>query len=358
MPSLSRALIKRKSSEETHANESCLMRIKVFDGFDAKFRFESDFKKRNYSPAREINLEFFYKEGFRCFEMFKFNGWEFFLNLKETIYPILIREFFSKLRINQATLESNILIRGRQAILSKGLLSEVLKCPNTGICLDLANDIITESYHKGEFIEELVGRESSVCQVGLLGVDDRILFHIVDKVVMPKERGKVKRGGPYVRKSARLHKEKEKVSEKLVNLEEEEASSHTKKETLLSEEIVPREPEKSVPLSLSVETISQKELPKIEIPTTESPTLPELLKDPMKEHSIFCLLQETLRSSTFAHDTMVLNNNLLKHILESIQATNGLLTSIQSLMQKHTAKASITEPVLPLRITPQIEDVD
>ncbi|KAF7826542.1 uncharacterized protein G2W53_017706 [Senna tora] len=83
MSSLSNALIKRKSFEETHANESRLTIVKVFDGFDAKFHFESDFKRRNYSLAKEINLQFFYKEGFRCFEMFKFNGCQEPQNLEE-----------------------------------------------------------------------------------------------------------------------------------------------------------------------------------------------------------------------------------------------------------------------------------
>ncbi|KAF7815310.1 uncharacterized protein G2W53_029279 [Senna tora] len=435
----------KNSSEETLVHKSRLTRVKMFDDYEAKFRFETDFRMRNYSPAKEINLEFFYREGFRCFEMFKFNGWEFFLNLKEPIYPMLIREFYANLKIIQATMESNILVRGRRVVLSKGLLSEVLKCPNTGICPDLGNDVITESYQKGEFVNELMGRESSLCQIGLLGADDRILFHIIDQVIMPKQnkgndpnntalfimwclkktlrvnlphiivshmrhicdssqelaygmvitliakhmkvdlsefegeeasfqskidigklhqmqyrkvgktwvkkgydlpkgskrkivgnkgRGKAKRVGPYVRKSARLHKEKEKGSEKLVNLEEEEASSHIEKETLLSEDTVTREPEISIPLSLSVETISQKPLPKIDIPSPKSPTLPELLKDPKNEHSLFHMLQETLRTSTFAHDAMELNNSLLKQILKSIQATNGLLTSIQSLLQK------------------------
>ncbi|KAF7815299.1 uncharacterized protein G2W53_029268 [Senna tora] len=139
-------------------------------------------------------------------------------------------------------------------------------------------------------LSEFEGKEASFKSKIDIG-----MLHQMQYRKVGKGKGKGKRVGPYVRKSARLHKEKEKGSEKLVNLEEEEASSHTEKETLLYEETTPREPEKLVPLSLYVETIFQKELPNTDIPTTESPTLPELLKDPMKEHSLFRLLQETLR---------------------------------------------------------------
>ncbi|KAF7831718.1 zf-CCHC domain-containing protein [Senna tora] len=231
MSSLLRALIKKKCSEETLGHDSRLTRDKLFDGYEAKFRL-TDFRLRNYSLPREMNLDFFYKQDFRCFEAFKANGWEFFLDLKEPIYPMLIREFYANLKIDEAIMGSSLLVRGRRAVLIKGLLSELLKCPNAGICPDLGNDVITESYHK------------------------------------------------------------------------------------------------------------------------------EMLKDPKNEHSIFCMLQEILRASTFNHDSLERNNTFLKQILELIRTTNGLLTSIQSLLQKRTSKSSVTEPILPLRITPQIEDVD
>ncbi|KAF7822000.1 uncharacterized protein G2W53_027455 [Senna tora] len=479
MSSLSRALIKKKSSDETLAGDSRLTRVKMFDGYEAKFRFETDLRMRSFSPPREINIDFFYKESFRCFEAFKANGWEYFLDLKEPVYPMLIREFYANLKIDKAVMSSTLLLRGRRAVLTKGLLSELLKCPNAGICPDLDNDLIIASYNKGEFINELMGRESSICQIGQLGADDRILFHIINQVIIPRQnkgndsnstalfimwcvkrtlrvnlpylimshmkhiressqelaygmvitliarhmkvdlkefeseeasfqsridigmlhqmqfrkvgkswvkkgkdlditpkvednydlpkaskrkmlgnkgKGKGKRVGPYVRKSARLLKEKEKGGTKLVNLEEDKASSHTEKETLVSEETVPRE--KSKPLSLSVETISQKTGTKAATSPPASPTVAELLKEPKNEHYVFRMLQETLRSSTFSHDSLERTNTVLKQILDSIQTTNALLTSIQSLLQKQTSKPSVPETILPLRITPQIEDVD
>ncbi|KAF7811707.1 Retrovirus-related Pol polyprotein from transposon RE1 [Senna tora] len=152
MSSMSLALVKRKSSEETQPTGSRVTKIKLFDGPEAKARFENVFKERNCSPAREINLDFFYKEEFRCFEMFKFNGWEPFLSLKETVYPQLIREFYSNLNFHADTLESTILIRGRRAVLNKDLLSEVLQIPNHGLCPDLAGDIVTETYSKDQVV--------------------------------------------------------------------------------------------------------------------------------------------------------------------------------------------------------------
>ncbi|KAF7802704.1 uncharacterized protein G2W53_041815 [Senna tora] len=59
---MSRALVKRKSSEETQITESRMTRVKLFDGPEAKTRFENNFKERHCAPAKEINLEFFYKE--------------------------------------------------------------------------------------------------------------------------------------------------------------------------------------------------------------------------------------------------------------------------------------------------------
>ncbi|KAF7815587.1 protein CROWDED NUCLEI 4-like [Senna tora] len=425
--SLKETETEKKSSDETLAGDSRLTRVKMFDGYEAKFRFETDLRMRSFSPPKEINIDFFYKESFRCFEAFKANGWEYFLNLKEPVYPMLIREFYANLKIDEAVMSSTLLLRGRRAVLTKGLLSELLKCPNAGIYPDLDNDLIIASYNKGEFINELMGRESSICQIGQLGADDRILFHIIDQVIIQAEqrhmkvdlkefeseeasfqsridigmlhqmqfrkvgkswvkkgkdlditpkvedeydlpkaskrkmlgnkgKGKGKRVGPYVRKSARLLKEKEKGGTKLVNLKEDKASSHTEKETLVSEETVPKE--KSEPLSLSVETISQKTGTKTATSLPASPTVAELLKEPKNEHCVFRMLQETLRSSTFIPDSLERTNTVLKQILDSIQTTNALLTSIQSLLQKQTSKPSVPETILPLRITPQIEDVD
>ncbi|KAF7824432.1 hypothetical protein G2W53_022576 [Senna tora] len=322
---------------------------------------------------------------------------------------MLIREFYANLKIDQSTMESNVLVRGRRAVLSKGLLSEVLKCPNVGICPDLGNDVITESYHKGEFVNELMGRKSSLCQIGLLGVDDRILFHIIDQVIMPKQnkgndpndtalfimwclKRTLRVNLPHIIMSNMKHirdssqelaygmvitliakqmkvdlnefegeehvstKRKRKGEQNLSTLKRKKLPLILKKRHWSLKKLSPCE--KSVPLSLSVETISRKAVPKTDIPSPESPTLLELLKDPKNEHSLFRMLQETLRASTFNHDTIERNNSLLKQILESIQATNGLLTSIQSLLQKQTSKSSVPEPILPLRITPQIEDVD
>ncbi|KAF7814730.1 uncharacterized protein G2W53_028699 [Senna tora] len=140
-------------------------------------------------------------------------------------------------------------------------------------------------------------------------------------------KGKVKRGSPYVRKSACLTKGKEKSTENTVvlsDLEEEEAP--------LSEETVPKAQEKYSRLSLSVETTSQEHVPHYE-PSSPQPNLATLLKDPMNENTLFRLLQETLHSSTFTHDAQ-------KQItMASIAATaKGL--------------------VPPLRLKPQIEDMD
>ncbi|KAF7841769.1 uncharacterized protein G2W53_004067 [Senna tora] len=71
--------------------------------------------------------------------------------------------------------------------MNKDLLSEVLQVPNHGLCPDLAGDIITETYSKGEYIKELMGKESSVCQSSMLIADTRILFTLLlDQVVMPR----------------------------------------------------------------------------------------------------------------------------------------------------------------------------
>ncbi|KAF7815122.1 zf-CCHC domain-containing protein [Senna tora] len=462
MSSMSRALVKRKNSEETQLTGSRVTRIKLFDGPEAKARFENVFKERNCSPAREINLEFFYKEEFRCFEMFKFNGWEPFLSLKETVYPQLIREFYSNLNFGADTLESTILIRGRRAVLNKDLLSEVLQIPNHGLCPDLAGDIITETYSKGEYIRELIGKESSVYHANLLIADNRILFHIIDQVLMPRlnkandpnnaelfimwclsrylkvnlphiilshmkhicqsshelaygmvitriakfikadisqyegkhwvrkwkesemtpkieevhelpkggkrknvGKGNAKKGSPSVRKSARLTKGKGKPTEKTVglsDLEEEEASSHTEKDTPLSEETVRKAEEHHSPLSVSIETASQEPVPQYE-PRSPKPNLAELLRANLNEHTHFRLLQETLRSSTFTLDAQHAHHQTMKGVLASVNTTNELLTSIQHLLQKQITMASISAAAKvtlpPLRLPkPQIEDVD
>ncbi|KAF7802705.1 glutamic acid-rich protein-like [Senna tora] len=386
--------------------------------------------------------------------MFKFNGWEPFLSLKEIVYLALIQEFYSNLKFDLDALESTILIRRRRAVLNKNFLGEVLQIPNHGICPNLTDDIITESYSKGEFIKELIGKESSMCHTSMLGADNRILFHIIDQVVMPKlnkandpnnielfimwclsrylrvnlpdiivshkkhicqsshelaygmvitriakfikadlseyeggeanfqsrfdigllhqmqfrkigkhrvKKWKEREITPKIEEVPKLPKGSKQKTVVMPDLEEEEASSHTKKEAPLSKEIVPKAHEKYSPLSLSVETTSQEPAPHYE-PSSPQPSLVALLKDPMNDNTLFSLLQETLRLSTFNHDAQVSHNKLLKEILDSINATNGLLTSIQFLLQKQITVASIAAAVKalisPLRPKPQIEDVD
>ncbi|KAF7802858.1 uncharacterized protein G2W53_041969 [Senna tora] len=187
MSTLSRAIAKKRVSEETLAVGSCQTKVKLFDGPKAKSRFESGFSHRPYSPPREINLSFFYKEGFACFERFKQIGWEHFLSLNETIYPEMIREFYSNMEFDADSLEASVLIRGRRARLTKELLSELVKCPNVGICPEMVDDVVSASYSREEYIKELIGFESSMCPTGLLNADNRILFHIVDQVIIPRQ---------------------------------------------------------------------------------------------------------------------------------------------------------------------------
>ncbi|KAF7839014.1 zf-CCHC domain-containing protein/UBN2 domain-containing protein [Senna tora] len=402
MSSMSLALVKRRSSEETQPTGSRVTKIKLFDGPEAKARFENVFKERNCSPAREINLDFFYKEEFRCFEMFKFNGWEPFLSLKETVYPQLIREFYSNLNFDADTLESTILIRGRRAVLNKDFLSEVLQIPNHGLCPDLAGDIITETYSKSEYIRELIGKESSICHANLLIADNRILFHIIDQVVMPRlnkandpnnaelfimwclsrylkvnlphiilshmkhicQSSHELAYGMVITRIAKFIKAdiSQYEGEEASFQKEEEASSHTEKDTPLSEETVRKIEEPHSPLSVSIETASQEPVPQYE-PSSPKPNLAELLKANLNEHTLFHLLQETLRSSTFTLDAQHAHHQTMKEVLASVNTTNELLTSIQHLLQKQITMASIfaaakvTLP--PLRLPkPQIEDVD
>ncbi|KAF7812477.1 uncharacterized protein G2W53_033453 [Senna tora] len=355
-----------------------MTRVKLFNGLEAKNRFENNFKERHCAPAREINLEFFYKEGFRCFEMFKFNGWQPFLN----------------------ALESTILIRGRRAVLNKSFLSEVLQVPNHGICPDLADDIITESYSKGEFIKELIGKDSSVCHASILGADNIILFHIIDQVVMPKLNKAndlnntelfvmwclsryLRVNLPHIIVSHMKHicQSSHELADGMVitriakyikaylsEYEGGEASFQSRFDIGLLHHIQFRKigkhwVKKGKELEIVPKIEEVPELPKgSKQPRSPQPSLAALLKDRMNDNTLFRLLQEILRSSTFNHDAQVSHNKFMKEILDSINATNGLLTSIQFLLQKHITMASIASAakglVPPLRPKPQIEDVD
>ncbi|KAF7841244.1 uncharacterized protein G2W53_003542 [Senna tora] len=187
MSTLSRVLAKRIAAEETQGSKARQTKIKIFDGPNAKERFESDFSHRSYSPPREINLSFFYKEGFSCFEKLKQIGLEYFLSLNETIYPEMIREFYSNLVFDRESLEASVLLRGRRTRLTKETLSLLLRCPNTGVCPEMVGDVVSASYSREDYIKELIGFESSMCPIGLLSADNRILFHIVDQVVIPRQ---------------------------------------------------------------------------------------------------------------------------------------------------------------------------
>ncbi|KAF7838846.1 glutamic acid-rich protein-like [Senna tora] len=384
MSTLSRAIAKKRVSEETLAAGS---------------------------RQTKINLSFFYKEGFACFERFKQIGWEHFLSLNETIYPELIREFYSNLEFDANSLEASVLIHGRRARLTKELLSELLKCPNVGICPEMVDDVVSASYSREEYIKELIRFESSMCPTGLLNADNRIFFHIVDQelaygmiisviakhmrveideyegenakekseeippteeVPEPSKGGKRKtvkgtkkyrRASLYVRKSARLTKGKGK-SEKIVEISdlEEEASSKSISAGIYGEVV----PQKYIPLSLSVETESEKipsqgPTPKptkaSSQPRSDSPG-PNIFNDQFL-HIMFRILSESRRSSHFHESTLI----QLEKIHDNLLATNGALTSILQLLMKLMTEANVAPaaptPASPsLRSHPRIENID
>ncbi|KAF7827019.1 uncharacterized protein G2W53_018183 [Senna tora] len=386
MSSMSRALVKRKSSEETQPTGSRVTKVKLFDGPEAKARFETTFKERNCSPAREIKLDFFYKEEFRCFE-------------RALPKP-----------------ERN----GRRVVLNRDFLSEVLQVPNHGLCPDLVGDIITETYSKDQVVMPRFNKANDLNNAKLfimwclsrylkVNLPHIILSHIkyicqsshelaygmvitriakFIKANFSQYEGEeasfqskfdigllhqmqfIKIGKHWFKKWKELEitPKIEEVHElpkggKRKNIgKEEEASSHTEKDTPISEETVQKIEEKHSPLSLSIETTSQEPAPRYE-PSSPKPDLAALLKDPLNEHTLFCLLQETLRSSTFTHDAQISQHQTMEDILASVNTTNELLTSIQHLLQKQITMASISAAAKvshhPLRLPkPQIEDVD
>ncbi|KAF7835940.1 cytochrome P450 71D7-like [Senna tora] len=409
MSTLSRALAKKKVPEETLGARARQTKIKVFDGSSAEERFDSDFSHRPYSPPREINLSFFYKEGFSCFERFKQIGWEYFLSLNETIYSEMIREFYSNLVFDHDSLEASVLLRGRRARLTKETLSLLLKCPNTGICPEMVGDVVSASYSREEYIKELIGFESSMCPIGLLNADNRIIFHIVDqelaygmiitiiakymRVKVEEYEGEnakfqskcdigclhqmqfqkvgkiwVKKGKkgeefPQTEESARLTKGKGKP-DKVVEISDLEDEASTKSIVAgFSEEVGPQ---KSIPLSLSFETNSEKApspgpsskpTKASSQPHSDSPR-PNISDDPFV-HIMSRILSESRRSSHFHESTLV----QLEKIHDTLLTTNGALTSILQLLMKLMSEANVAPaaptPVPPsLRSHPRIEDID
>ncbi|KAF7823667.1 uncharacterized protein G2W53_021811 [Senna tora] len=484
MSTLSRVLTKRIAAGETQGSKARQTKIKIFDGPNAKERFESDFSHRSYSPPREINLSFFYKEGFSCFEKLKQIGLEYFLSLNESIYPEMIREFYSNLVFDRESLEASVLLRGRRTRLTKETLSLLLRCPNTGVCPEMVGDVVSASYSSEDYIKELIGFESSMCPIGLLSADNRILFHIVDQVVIPRQnksndpnntelflmwciskslkinlphiilthfkhicetsqelaygmvitiiakymrveieeyegecakfqskcdigclhqmqfrkvgkiwvkkgkegeegpqtdevpepskggKRKVVKGGkksrrasPYVRKSARLIKGKGKP-EKVVEISDPEDEASSKSIVAdISEEVGPQ---KSIPLSLSFETNSEKApSPGPSSKPTKATSQPHSdSQKPNVSDDQFALfmhrtLSESRRSSQLHESTLI----QLKQIHDTLLATNGALTSILQLLMKlmseaNTAPAATTSVPPSLRSHPRIEDID
>ncbi|KAF7830650.1 Fgenesh protein 21 [Senna tora] len=370
-----------------------------------------------------------------CFEKLKQIGLEYFLSLNETIYPEMIREFYSNLVFDRESLEASVLLRGRRTRLTKETLSLLLRCPNTGVCPEMVGDVVSASYFREDYIKELIGFESSMCPIGLLSADNRILFHIVDQVVIPRQNKsndpnntelflmwciskslkinlphiilthfkhicetsqelaygmvitiiakymrveieeyegecakfqsgkKSRRASPYVRKSARLTKGKGKP-EKVVEISdlEDEASSKSIAADI-SEEVGPQ---KSIPLSLSFETNSEKApSPGPSSKPTKATSQPHSdSQKPNVSDDQFALfmhrtLSESRRSSQLHESTLI----QLKQIHDTLLATNGALTSILQLLMKlmseaNTAPAATTSVPPSLRSHPRIEDID
>ncbi|KAF7811701.1 uncharacterized protein G2W53_032677 [Senna tora] len=314
----------------------------------------------------------------------------------------------------------------------------------------MANDVVSASYSKEDYIKDLVGFESSACPIGLLSADNRILFHIDDQVIIPRQNKsndsnntelfimwciskglkvnlshiilthikhicetsqelaygmvisviakhmrveideyeapqteevpepskggkrktvvvkglkKSRRVSPYVRKSAQLTKGKGK-SEKIVEifyLEEEASSKSIAARENISEEVGHQ---KSIPLSLSVETDSEKTPSQgpsskpDQAPSQPDPNSPKpSASDDHFAHIMFCLLSESRHSTNFHKSTL----HQLEKIHTTLLATNGVLTSILHLLMKLMTEANMATasptPAPPLRSHPQIEDI-
>ncbi|KAF7802703.1 uncharacterized protein G2W53_041814 [Senna tora] len=326
MSSMSHALEKRKSSEETQITESQMTMVELFDGPKAKTRFENNFKECHGAPTREINLEFFYKEGFRCFQMFKFNGCS-------GVYHFDPRK--------ESGAEQKFSERGTTGskpwhLYLRVILPHIIVSHMKHICqssYELAyRMVITRiaKYIKADLNEYEGGGEAIFQSRFDIGLLHHMQFRKIGKHWVKK--GKELEIVPKIEEVPELPKGRKRKTVGKGKVKKEETSSHTEKEAPLSEETVPKAQEKYSPLN------------------------------PMNYNTLFRLLQETLCSSNFNHDSQVSHNKLLKEIIDSINATNGLLTSIQFLLQKQITMASITAAakglVPPLRPKPQIKDVD
>ncbi|KAF7831711.1 Retrovirus-related Pol polyprotein from transposon RE1 [Senna tora] len=154
----STAIVKRKGSNTSFA---ITKRPKLFLDNLAKDRFESDFRSRGICAPREVNFKFFAKEPeLSVFQLFTQMGWKPFLAIKEKIYPSLIREFYSNLVFSE---EEGDFKRysGREPI-------------------------TMETYSIEKVAKKLGGSPNGEVTLAQLGVNERLLAHVLCQLIMPK----------------------------------------------------------------------------------------------------------------------------------------------------------------------------
>ncbi|XP_050238410.1 uncharacterized protein LOC126687900 [Mercurialis annua] len=136
-----------------------------------------------------INWKFFGKKEMPFRQWFEFQGWMSFLKIKEVMYVLLVKEFFSSLSMEKDE-TFQVTLKGERFVISLDLLSEAFGIPNRGAKIAKKSEIKKAS----DFQEDLFKKE--ICEgkrAGLLDVSSaslstnyRVLHKFITAFIAPK----------------------------------------------------------------------------------------------------------------------------------------------------------------------------
>ncbi|KAF7802831.1 Retrovirus-related Pol polyprotein from transposon RE1 [Senna tora] len=180
-----------KRNTQVEGNEDMgRTRPKLFLDNMAKERFESDFRSRGIYAPPEVNFEFFAKEPeLSVFQLFTQMGWKPFLAIKEKIYPSLIREFYSNLVFSEEEGEpvGRSMLRGKRADLTTGNIRRWIGVKKGDFKRYSSREPITmETYSIEKAAKKLGGSPNGEVTLAQLGVNERLLAHVLCQLIMPK----------------------------------------------------------------------------------------------------------------------------------------------------------------------------
>lgn len=180
----SQEIEKGKAVMEEGTDPDILTDNLYFNRKSMKVRYETSFCTRRVLKGRFMDFEFFERMGLNFRGKFGSLGWIEMANLKEVVYPDLVRHFYANLRLSTKNPNNLIsFVKGIKIKISGKLLEQIFGLPRTGI--------VDHSKKLREVFSKILGRtvrskiKTSIAY-NELSLEHKIVHHFINHCLAPR----------------------------------------------------------------------------------------------------------------------------------------------------------------------------